>query len=314
MMIDIYYLLKNKMNGTASAFAEAVFKLAKHFSSIDSLTCRLEESKMDFLTSKVLLIFFFLLLIHSIETLAYAARLSGARVGFIASALSLFNVMVIVSRMSNMIQQPVTGKLVDVAGAHALSLVGQQFRFLIFGSTVGTICGMLLLPTFVAVFSRAIVHLAGENGSVLHMFRKGLTKSSLKNIRQYVKKPSVHYMKGFQLRYIPKRLFVLNMVITAIYTIGVLAALYAGVLVPERHTTAVMASGLVNGVATMLLALFVDPKVSVLADDVAKGKRSYVYLKWASVTMAVSRVTGTVLAQLLFIPASYYIAWMTKWM
>ncbi|MEC0789722.1 DUF2837 family protein, partial [Bacillus haynesii] len=45
---------------------------------------------MDFLTSKVLLIFCFLLLIHSIETLAYATRLSGARVGFIASALSLF--------------------------------------------------------------------------------------------------------------------------------------------------------------------------------------------------------------------------------
>ncbi|ASB90988.1 lipid II flippase Amj family protein [Bacillus sonorensis] len=267
---------------------------------------------MEFLTSKVLLIFFFLLLIHSIETLAYAARLSGARVGFIASALSLFNVMVIVSRMSNMIQQPVTGKLVDVAGTDALSLVGQQFRFLIFGSTVGTICGMLLLPTFVAVFSRAIIHLAGQDGSVLQMFRKGL--SNLKNIRWYMKKPTLHYVKDFQFRFIPKRLFVLNMVITAIYTIGVLAALYAGVLVPERSTTAVMASGLVNGVATMLLSLFVDPKVSVLADDVAKGKRSYVYLKWASVTMAVSRVTGTVLAQLLFIPASYYIAWMTKWM
>ncbi|MFN2746690.1 MULTISPECIES: lipid II flippase Amj family protein [Bacillus] len=269
---------------------------------------------MDVLTSKVLLIFCFLLLIHSIETLAYAARLSGARVGFIASALSLFNVMVIVSRMSNMIQQPVTGKLVDMAGADALSLVGKQFRFLIFGSTVGTICGMLLLPTFIAVFSRAIIHLAGKDGSVLHVFRKAFSKSSLKNMRRYLKRPTIQYAKGFQFRFIPKRLFVLNMVITAIYTIGVLAALYAGVLVPERHTTAVMASGLVNGIATMLLALFVDPKVSVLADDVAKGKRSYVYLKWASVTMAVSRVTGTVLAQILFIPASYYIAWMTKWM
>jgi hypothetical protein len=84
---------------------------------------------MDFLTSKVLLIFCFLLLIHSIETLAYAARLSGARVGFIASALSLFNVMVIVSRMSNMVQQPVTGKLVDVAGADALSSSAANFGF-----------------------------------------------------------------------------------------------------------------------------------------------------------------------------------------
>ncbi|AGN34945.1 lipid II flippase Amj family protein [Bacillus paralicheniformis] len=269
---------------------------------------------MDFFTSKVLLIFCFLLLIHSIETLAYAARLSGARVGFIASALSLFNVMVIVSRMSNMVQQPVTGKLVDVAGADALSLVGSQFRFLIFGSTVGTIFGMLLLPTFVAVFSRAIVHLAGENGSVLQVFRKAFSKNIFKHAKHYARRPSLEYVKDFRFRYIPKRLFVLNMAITAIYTIGVLAALYAGVLVPERHTTAVMASGLVNGVATMLLALFVDPKVSVLADDVAKGRRSYTYLKWASITMATSRVAGTIFAQVLFIPASYYIAWMTKWM
>ncbi|MDA7026521.1 lipid II flippase Amj family protein [Bacillus sp. CLL-7-23] len=268
---------------------------------------------MEIMTGKVLLVFCFLLLIHSIETLAYAARLSGAKVGFIASALSLFNVMVIVSRMSNMVQQPVTGKLVDVAGVEALSLIGKQFRFLIFGSTVGTIFGMLLLPTFVAVFSRAIVHLAGENGSVLQMFRKGLSKNSLKYLKSYVKKPELQYVKGFQFRLIPKRLFVLNMMITSIYTIGVLAALYAGVLIPERQTTAVMASGLVNGIATMLLVLFVDPKVSVLADDVAKGKRNYVDLKWASITMVASRVAGTVFAQVLFIPAAYYIAWMTKW-
>ncbi|WP_374967562.1 lipid II flippase family protein [Lysinibacillus sp. RS5] len=33
----------------------------------------------------------FILIIHSIETLAYAVRLSGARVKLLASALSLFN-------------------------------------------------------------------------------------------------------------------------------------------------------------------------------------------------------------------------------
>lgn len=84
---------------------------------------------MDFLTSKVLLIFCFLLLIHSIETLAYAARLSGARVGFIASALSLFNVMVIVSRMSNMVQQPVTGKLLMSRGRMRFPSSAANFGF-----------------------------------------------------------------------------------------------------------------------------------------------------------------------------------------
>lgn len=107
---------------------------------------------MHVMTTQVLFIFCFLLLIHSIETLAYATRLSGARVGFIASALSLFNVMVIVSRMSNMVQQPFTGHLIDDAGKNALAIVGEQFRFLIFGSTVGTILGIILLPSFVALF------------------------------------------------------------------------------------------------------------------------------------------------------------------
>ena len=131
---------------------------------------------MHVITSQVLFIFCFLLLIHSIETLAYATRLSGARVGFIASALSLFNVMVIVSRMSNMVQQPFTGHLIDAAGSNALSVVGAQFRFLIFGSTVGTMLGICLLPTFVALFSRAIIHLADGGGSVMQVFKRIFTE------------------------------------------------------------------------------------------------------------------------------------------
>ncbi|MDU0813816.1 lipid II flippase Amj family protein [Bacillus siamensis] len=269
---------------------------------------------MHVITSQVLFIFCFLLLIHSVETLAYATRLSGARVGFIASALSLFNVMVIVSRMSNMVQQPFTGHLIDAAGSNALSIVGAQFRFLIFGSTVGTILGICLLPTFVALFTRAIIHLADGGGSVMQVFKKGFSLNGLKHARSYIRLPSVSYLKGLQFRMIPKRLFVINMVITSIYTIGVLSALYAGLLAPEHSTTAVMASGLINGIATMLLAVFVDPKVSVLADDVAKGKRSYVSLKWTSLTMVTSRVAGTLLAQLVFLPGAYYIAWVTKWM
>ncbi|MHA6487726.1 lipid II flippase Amj [Bacillus cabrialesii] len=269
---------------------------------------------MHVMTTQVLFIFCFLLLIHSIETLAYATRLSGARVGFIASALSLFNVMVIVSRMSNMVQQPFTGHLIDDAGKNALAIVAGQFRFLIFGSTVGTLLGIILLPSFVALFSRAIIHLASGGGSVLQVFQKGFSKQGFKNALSYLRLPSLSYVKGFHIRLIPKRLFVINMLITSIYTIGVLSALYAGLLAPERSTTAVMASGLINGIATMLLAIFVDPKVSVLADDVAKGKRSYTYLKWTSVTMVTSRVAGTLLAQLMFIPGAYYITWLTKWL
>lgn len=70
---------------------------------------------MEFVTEKVLFIALFIFIIHSIETLAYAVRLSGARVKLIASALSLFNIMVIFSRLANMMQQPFTGSLIDNA-------------------------------------------------------------------------------------------------------------------------------------------------------------------------------------------------------
>lgn len=123
---------------------------------------------MEFLTEKLLLIALFIFVIHSIETLAYAVRLSGARVRMIASALALFNVMVIVSRMANMMQQPFTGSLIDTAPKeNALVFVETQFRILIGASTFGTIFGMLLLPTFIALFSRAIIYLSEEEAQFL---------------------------------------------------------------------------------------------------------------------------------------------------
>lgn len=110
----------------------------------------------------------FILIIHSIETLAYAVRLSGARVRLLASALSLFNVMVMVSRLANMMQQPFTGSLVDTAPAdNALVFVENQYRIIIGAASMGTLIGIiLLLPTFVAIFSRGIIHLVEERGSI----------------------------------------------------------------------------------------------------------------------------------------------------
>ncbi len=90
------------------------------------------------------------------------------------------------------------------------------------------------------------------------------------------------------------------------------SALYASLIAPERASTAIMASGLINGIATILLVIFVDPKISVLADDVVNRKGNYITLKSISIMMVTSRLFGTVLAQFLFVPGAYYIAWLTK--
>ncbi|MCA0147310.1 lipid II flippase Amj family protein [Rossellomorea vietnamensis] len=268
---------------------------------------------MEFISLPVISIALFILIIHSIETLAYAVRLSGARVKLIASGLSLFNMMVIVSRMSNMMQQPFTGGLTDAAPeGRKLEVVEEQFRVLIGASTLGTLLGIVLLPTFVALFSRGIIHLSEQGGSVPRLIKLGFKNDLYKRGMNHFAKPGRRYLTGINFRAIPKRLFFINMLITAVYTIGVLSALYAALIVPDRAGSATMASGLINGIATILLTLFIDPKISVLADDVANGKGNYHELKGLSIMMVISRLFGTLLAQLIFIPGSYYIAWMTQ--
>jgi hypothetical protein len=84
-------------------------------------------------------------------------------------------------------------------------------------------------------------------------------------------------------------------------------------LVPEDSApTALMSSGIINGVATILLTMFIDPKASVLADRVMKNQCDYVFLKSYSLTMIGSKFLGTIVAQLLFIPAAYYVAWFAE--
>lgn len=85
---------------------------------------------MDFITEKLIYIALFIFIIHSIETLAYAVRLSGARVKLIASVLSLFNIMVMISRLANMMQQPFTASIIDTApDENTQEYVATQFHF-----------------------------------------------------------------------------------------------------------------------------------------------------------------------------------------
>src|SRR5699024_5809708 len=131
--------------------------------------------------------------------------------------------------------------LIDTAPINqALELVEMQFRFLIGASTIETIFGILLLPTFIALFSRAIIHLSEEKGSVPSLFKRLFSLLYIKRSIAHFSLPKFSYLRGTNVKDIPIRLFLVNMLITAIYTIGVLAALYAALIVPERASTAIM--------------------------------------------------------------------------
>lgn len=268
---------------------------------------------MEFITEKLIYIGLFILIIHTIETLAYAVRLSGARVKLIASALSLFNMMVIISRMSNMFQQPFTAGLADTAPKeNTLAFIEAQYRVLIGASTIGTIVGIILLPTFIALFSRAIVHLSSQGGS-MPLFIKQISRIEyIKRGMKHIRFPKISDLKDINMKEIPMRLFFINMLVTAIYSIGVLSSIYASLLASDSPRSTLSASGFINGFATIALAIFIDPKISVLADNVVNSKGSYKTLKGVSILLITSRLLGTILGQLLFIPGAKYIVWISR--
>lgn len=270
---------------------------------------------MHLITSKVVAISLFLMIITMIETLAYSTRISGARVKLIATAVSLFSTLVIVSRFSTMIQQPLTAKLIAEAPEfNKLNFIEDQYRILIGVTSIGVLLGIFLFPTFINIFSRAIIQLSNERGSVISTFLKQFNLKGLKKILMCFRMPKWTYLQGITIKTIPKRLFVMNVLVSAVFTVGVLSSLYASMLVPEDYAqAAIMSSGIINGVATILLTLFIDPKASVLADRVMKNQCDYVFLKSYSLTMISSKFLGTIVAQLLFIPAAYYVAWFAEW-
>ncbi len=104
--------------------------------------------------------------------------------------------MVMISRLANMMQQPFTGSLIDTAPSdNAQEFVATQFRFLIGASTVGTIFGILLLPTFIALFSRAIIYLSEEKGSVPSLFKRLFSLQYIKRGITHFSLPKFSYLK-----------------------------------------------------------------------------------------------------------------------
>ncbi|MDF2556958.1 MAG: ydaH [Bacillales bacterium] len=269
---------------------------------------------MELITGKVVIISIFLVIITMIETLAYSTRISGARVKLIATAGSLFSTLVIISRFSTMIQQPLTAKLIAEAPTlNKLDFIEGQYRVLIGATSIGVLIGIFLFPSFINIFSRALMQLSNQEGSMIALIKSQMNKKSMKKIFTYFRLPRLTYLKGVTKNTIPRRLFVINVIISAVLSIGVLSSLYASMLVPEDYApTALMSSGIINGIATILLTLFVDPKASVLTDRVMKNESEEIYLKSYSITMIASKLVGTVVAQLLFIPAAYYVAWFAK--
>jgi hypothetical protein len=86
--------------------------------------------------------------------------------------------------------------------------------------------------------------------------------------------------------------------------VGVSSTIYASALAPELVRTSTTLSGVINGAGTLLLVILVDPVSALITDQALRGNQPVSAVSHIVVWQVVGRFTGTLLAQLLFLPTA----------
>jgi hypothetical protein len=238
----------------------------------------------------------------------FAGRIAGVRTRRIAVSFALFNVLVLVSRAANSFQAPFLSKRIEMNLINQAEALFWDFQILMFTATLATLVGTLMVPTVQRLFTRAIHHFHA-NRSIPKLMMHAFAKGGLGYLKTAVTAPSVEHVKGLREKSIVSmRMIILNVLAQCFLALGVFASLYAGFIAPEFRVTALSLSAVINGVATILLFVLIDPQLSVMTDDVVEGRITEGQFRRAVVWLAGSRVLGTALAQALLVPAAILIA------
>lgn len=258
----------------------------------------------------VLFVFGLLTIMSVVDTLNLSIRVAGVITKRLAIALTLFNILMVFSRMSNMVQAPFVGGMVDSAilaspGGHAELIVIPKFRMLILAYTLGAMIGAFLTPTFQRIFSSVILEFEEKKS----MARAAAKIFNPANLFKLTLPGKSHFERYSNWRSIPKGFIVWNLFVTSFYTVGVLSSLLAGAMLPEFRATSATLSGLVNGIATFLLFMMVDPTAALITDHCILGKRPEIDVKVMNFYLIWSKIFGTLLAQLLLEPMAKYVGW-----
>ena len=250
------------------------------------------------------------------EALAYSMRLAGLRSKQIAIAMAFVTSTLLVSRLSNMFQAPLLGLMVDNAiianSETALGFLEIQFRVIILFAFFGALIGAFLTPTAVHLFRKAIDNFQ-DTGSIPKLFFYALKPRNVLKIIKAFRFPKISSLKTISIRNIPKGFLIFNVFVTSIYVIGVLCSLLAGAYFPEYRSTAIQLSGIVNGMATIMFTIFVDPPGARVTDQAVNGQRPENDVRSVVFFMQMGKLLGIFfLAQLFLWPFSKYIMIVTK--
>lgn len=252
-------------------------------------------------------------IINVISTLAYSVRIVGVKTGRIAISFAVFNVFALISRTANSIQAPLMAKSIEsnMKLGNSQNLL-YMFRWILLATTLATIIGAILMPTFIKIFKKAVESFSIHR-SIPKLLLHSFSKSGIEQFKNSVTKPKRENLAQLKsLKRIPKKIILLNTIAFSISTVGVLASLYAGCLNPDLRTTCSTLSSVVNGFATIIMFIFIDPFISMLTDDVIRGVCSEFNFNRCIIFIVGGLIAGTVLAQFILVPAAEIIVVIAK--
>jgi hypothetical protein len=258
---------------------------------------------------QIIIILILNFIISIIGTLAYSTRLVGVRTGKIALTFAVFNILSLVSRIAGTFQIPILTKLVEhnSNGDYLINV----FNLIIIVSGVATIVGAFFIPTFGRIFYKSVLCFSVDK-SFSKIILYGFSKAGINCIKDCIAIPVKSNIIQINYKKIPKKVTMYNIIAVSLITTGTLAPIYAGSIAPDLRATCITLSSVINGLATILMSIFIDPNLSIMTDDVIDNKCTEEDFRLCIFAMIGSKILGTFSAVLLFIPSSYLIVYIAR--
>ncbi len=248
-------------------------------------------------------------IISMIGTLAYSVRLVGVRTGKIAVTYSVFNILSLISRIAVTFQLPLLTKFVE-RNTNSSELLN-IFNSIIVVSGIATFVGAFLIPTFQRIFYRGVLRFSVEK-SIPRLILHSFSKTGLNYMKDCIAIPMATNITKIKYKKLPIKIVAFNMIAVALLTVGTLSPIYAGKIAPDLRATCITLSSIINGIATVLMSIFIDPHLSIMTDEVIDGKCSEEDFRGCVIAMVGSKCIGTFTSLLLLVPAAYLIVAIAK--
>ncbi|MGC8734523.1 MAG: lipid II flippase family protein [bacterium] len=260
---------------------------------------------------RLIIIFVITFFINFLSVASASLRFAGIKTNSITTSLSLSNIILLITRLANLFQTPFLGSMIDLAFKHnQIDILLLKLHIIIFSATLGTFVGILFFNTFENIFIKWI-NLFNKTLSIPKTFYYLIYPKTYISLIKSLTKINF-YLDKKELKEVPKIIIFSSFFVSAFWTTGVLSAMYASVLVPEYARTATILSGIVNGIATILFTIFLDPIIAHITDKVYNKQKDIKFLYNSIFLMLVFTFLGTILAQFVLKPGAYLIAIITK--